>query len=101
LLFEEFCNAAIKTKTDYTLAYRICDDMIDAARRRRRAVRFRKDCGEAKHLTVTRIEVIEEESAVADGVKRKEKERYWALYGKGKLAQLIWKEIPIGFNIFY
>jgi hypothetical protein len=86
LLFEEFCNAVIKVKTDCTLAYKTCDDMIDAVRWRRRAVRFRKDYGKVKHLTVARIEVIEEESAAVDEVKRKEKERYWALYGKGKLA---------------
>jgi hypothetical protein len=86
LLFEEFCNTAIKVKIDYTLAYKICDDIIDAARRRRRAVRSRKDCREAKHLTIIKIEVIEEEFVAADEVKRKEKERYWALYDKGKLA---------------
>jgi hypothetical protein len=63
--------------------------MIDAARRRRRAARSRKDCGEAKYLTMAKIEAIEEESAAADEVKRKEEERYWALYGKGKLAQLV------------
>jgi hypothetical protein len=50
---------------------------------------------------VARIEVIEEESAAADEVKRKEKERYWALYGKGKLAQFVWKEMPIAFDIFH
>jgi hypothetical protein len=89
LLFEKFCNAVIKVKTDCTLAYKVCDDMIDAARRRRRAARSRKNCGEAKHLTVARIEAIEEKSAAANEIKRKEKERYQALYGKGKLAQLI------------
>jgi hypothetical protein len=87
LLFEESCNTVIKAKTDYTLIYKACDDIIDAVRRRRRAARFRKDCGEAKYLTVIRIEAIEEESAPADEIKRKKKkERYWALYGKGKLA---------------
>jgi hypothetical protein len=45
--------------------------------------------GEAKYLTVARIEAIEEKSAAANEIKRKEKERYQALYGKGKLAQLI------------
>jgi hypothetical protein len=89
LLFEEFCNAVIKIKTDYTLIYKICDNIINAARRRRRAAKSRKDCGEAKYLTVAKIEVIEKESVAADEVKRKEKKRYWALYGKGKLAQLI------------
>jgi hypothetical protein len=77
LLFEEFCNAVIKAKTDYTLVYKACDDMIDTARRRRRAARSRKDCREINHLTVARIEAIEEESAAADEVKRKEKKRYW------------------------
>jgi hypothetical protein len=101
LLFEEFCNAVIKGKTDCTLAYKACDNIIDAARRRRRAVRSRKDYGEAKYLTVARIEAIKQKSAAADEVKRKKKERYWALYGKGKLAQLIWKEMPIAFNIFH
>jgi hypothetical protein len=45
--------------------------------------------GEAKYFTVARIEAIEEKSAAANEIKRKEKERYQALYGKGKLAQLI------------
>jgi hypothetical protein len=77
LLFEEFCNAVIKIKTDCILAYKACDDMIDAARRRRRrAAKSRKDCGKAKHLTVARIKIIKEESAAADEIKRKEKERY-------------------------
>jgi hypothetical protein len=84
LLFEEFCSVAIKVKIDYTLAYKACDDMIDAARRR--TARFRKDCEKAKYLTVVRIEAIEEESAAADEIKRKGKERYWALYNKAKLA---------------
>jgi hypothetical protein len=60
--------------------------MINSARRRRRAAKSRKDCREIKYLTIARIEVIEEKSAVADEGKRKEKERYWALYGKGKLT---------------
>jgi hypothetical protein len=76
LLFKEFCNAVIKTKTDCTPAYKACDDMIDAARRRRRTARSKKDCGEVKHLTVAKIEAIEEESAAVDEIKRKEKERY-------------------------
>jgi hypothetical protein len=76
LLFEEFCNAIIKIKTDYTLAYKACDDMIDAARRRRRATKSKKDCEEVKYLTVAKIEAIEEESAAADKVKRKKKKRY-------------------------
>jgi hypothetical protein len=89
LLLDEFCNTVIKVKIDYTLAYKICDDMIDALRRQRRAVRSRKDCEEAKYLTVIRIEAIKKKSAAADKVKRKEKEKYWALYDKGKLTQLI------------
>jgi hypothetical protein len=35
LLFKKFCNAAIKIKINYTLTYRICDNIIDTARRRR------------------------------------------------------------------
>jgi hypothetical protein len=35
LLFKEFCNTVIKAKTDCTLTYKTCDDIIDAARRRR------------------------------------------------------------------
>jgi hypothetical protein len=82
LLFEKFCNIIIKVKTDYTLDYKVCDDIIDAARRRRRrrrrrrTARSRKDCGEAKHLTMARIEIIEKESAAADEIKRKKKEKY-------------------------
>jgi hypothetical protein len=30
----------------------------------------------------------------------KEKGRYWALYGKGKLAQLVRKEMPVSFDVF-
>jgi hypothetical protein len=86
LLFEEFCNTAIKAITDYTGAYKACDDIIDVARRRRRAARSRKDCEKTKYLTVARIKIIEEESAAADKIKRKEKEKYWSLYSKGKLA---------------
>jgi hypothetical protein len=51
LLFEEFYNAVIKIKTNYILIYKICDDMNNTARRRR-AAKFRKNCGETKHLTV-------------------------------------------------
>jgi hypothetical protein len=76
LLLKEFCNAVIKAKTDYTLIYKACDDMIDIARRRRRATKSRKDCGETKHLTVAKIEAIKEESAAADEVNRKKKEKY-------------------------
>jgi hypothetical protein len=76
LLLKEFCNTVIKIKTNYTFVYKACDDIINAARRRRRAARFKKDCGEAKHLTITRIEAIKEESTAADKIKRKEKERY-------------------------
>jgi hypothetical protein len=50
---------------------------------------------------VIRIEVIEEKSAAADQVKRKQKERYWTLYSKRKLAQFIWKEMPVAFDIFH
>jgi hypothetical protein len=76
LLFKEFYNSIIKIKTDYTLIYKICDDIIDAARRRRRTAKSRKDYGKAKHFTIAKIEVIEKESAAADKIKRKEKKRY-------------------------
>jgi hypothetical protein len=100
LLFEEFYNTIIKVKIDYTLVYKICDDMIDAVRRQRRAARSKKNYGEIKYLTVIKIKIIEEESAAADEVKRKKKERYWALYDKRKLAQFVWKEISVAFDIF-
>jgi uncharacterized membrane-anchored protein YjiN (DUF445 family) len=89
LLFEEFYYIIIKIKTDCTLIYKTCDNIIDTVRRRRRAARSRKDCEEAKYLTIARIKVIKEESAAADEIKRKIKEKYWALYDKGKLAQFI------------
>jgi hypothetical protein len=88
LLFEKFYNAIIKIKIDYTFAYKICD-IIDIARRWRRAIKSRKDCEKTKYLTIIKIEVIKKESAAADKIKRKKKKKYWALYGKRKLTQFI------------
>jgi hypothetical protein len=101
LLFKEFYNTVIKAKTDCTLAYKICDNIINVARRRRRATKSRKDYRKAKHLTIIRIEAIEEESTAADKIKRKKQKRFWALYNKEKLTQLVWKEMPVTFDIFH
>jgi hypothetical protein len=99
-LIENLCSAVLRAKTDYTLAYKTCDDMMNAARRRRRVARSRKDCGDAKHLIIAGINAVDDEQVAAAEVKMKEKERYWALYGKGKLAQLVWKEMPVSFDVF-
>jgi hypothetical protein len=86
LLFKEFYNTVIKIKTNYTLTYKICDNIIDTARQRRRTAKSKKNCGKAKHLTIAKIKIIKEESAAAGKIKCKKKKKYWALYGKGKLA---------------
>jgi hypothetical protein len=97
LLFKEFYNVVIKIKTDYTLAYKICDDMIDAARRRRRTTRSRKNYREAKYLTVARIKVIEKNllPRMKLNVKKRKnirryitKESWHNLYGRKCLLHL-------------
>jgi hypothetical protein len=37
------------------------DDIMNAARRRRRVARSRKDCGDAKHLTIASINAVDDE----------------------------------------
>jgi hypothetical protein len=76
LLLKNCYNIIFKIKTDYTFTYKICDNMINTAWRRRRTAKSRKNYGNAKYFAVIKIEAIEKKSAAADEVKRKEKERY-------------------------
>jgi hypothetical protein len=49
------------------------DDIMNAARRRHRVARSRKDCGDAKHLTIASINAVDDEQVATAEVKMKEK----------------------------
>ena len=99
-LVAELCSIAVETVAKKNLAYRQCSEIIEKDKQRRHKGKSKKNCGEAKVLTVGEIR---EEEEVAEAKELQEaiaKERRLALYGKGKFAQLVWKEMPVSLDVF-
>lgn len=74
-------------------------DIIERNKRKRMNT-SRKACGEARVLTVESIEVARLAAEAKEAAETAENERKAALYGKGKFAQLVWKELKCSVDIF-
>ncbi len=74
--------------------------MIEKGKRRRRQAKSNHHCGEARVLTIEAMNEIEETITAQKLQESIAKERRLALYGKGKFAQLVWKEMPVRLDIF-
>jgi predicted nucleic acid-binding Zn ribbon protein len=100
VLIEEVCSIAVEAVAKKNLAYKQCDKMIEKGKQRRRQAKPNRHCGEARGLTIGAIREMGEQIAAKELQESIAKERKLALYGKGKFAQLVWKEIPVSLDVF-
>jgi len=59
-----------------------------------------KNCGEARELVVEDLLVMVEERERKDAKEVEEKARKAALKGKVGFAKLVWKELPVAYDLF-
>jgi DDE superfamily endonuclease len=97
----ELCKIAVTAVAEKHLLAKQCDEMIEKDKqRRRKGKRSNKHCGEARHLTVAEIKAHEKAQKEMTKAQIDVAERRKALYGKGKFAQLVWKEMPVTLDFF-
>jgi len=95
-LIHQVCLKAI---AEIQVTQALNQELVNKSKNIRRKV-TRKYYGEARVLTVEEALKLREERQEKEDIELAAKARRAALFGKGKFAKMVWKEMPVAYDYF-